>query len=161
MSECDAQETACNAASTSTSKSKRADLNLDFGTCGSPTVLFEAGLDGRNTEAFIAADQTDYNHGSALNIAVIAGFICQRLGSPCSAPAAVQAACTSASAAAVATAQNQAAADVFNGILGVGVGSGGNAVTTAAAAAGGGVAKAQATATASAIVMTITSCAQV
>lgn len=161
MSACDAQETACNAASTSTSKSKRADLNLDFGTCGSPTILFEAGLDGRNTEAFIAADQTDYNHGSALNIAVIAGFICQRLGSPCRAPAAVQAACTSASAAAVATAQNQAAADVFNGILlGVGAGSGGNAATTTAAAGGGGVAKAQATATASAIVMTITSCAR-
>jgi hypothetical protein len=126
---------------------------LNFGTCGNPTILFEAGLDGRNTEAFIAEGQTDYKHGSALNIAVIAGFICQRLGSPCSAPADVQASCTSASAAAVATTQNQAAADVFNNILGVGGGSAGGAaavtsgavVTTAAAAAS--------------TVLTITSCA--
>lgn len=126
----------------------------DFGTCGNPTILFEAGLDGRNTEAFIAQDQTDFDHGSALNIAVIAGFICQRLGSPCNAPADVQASCTSASAAAVATTQNQAAADVFNSILGVGGGAAAvataSAVTTAAAAA--------ASATASAVVMTITSC---
>jgi hypothetical protein len=144
--QCETQETACNAADAVTTKVKRAAL--DFGTCGDPTILFEAGLDGRNTEAFVAQDQTDYNHGSALNIAVIAGFICQRLGSPCDAPADVQASCTSASAAAVATTQNQAAADVFNSLLGVDAG----AVTAAASAT------ASATATASAIVMTITSC---
>ncbi|RMZ85714.1 hypothetical protein DV737_g399, partial [Chaetothyriales sp. CBS 132003] len=125
VQQCETQETACNAADGVTKKKKRA---LDFGTCGDPTVLFEAGLDGRNTDAFIAADQTSFNHGSALNIGVIAGFICQRLGSPCSAPADVQASCTSASAAAVATTQDQAAADVFNSILGVSD----NAVTTSA-----------------------------
>lgn len=120
---------------------------LDFGSCGDPTILFEAGLDGRNTDAFIAEDQTDYNHGSALNIAVIAGFICQRLGSPCNAAADVQASCTAASAAAVATTQDQAAADVFNNALGVGSGSG---VTAAAGSA--------ATATAASVVVTVTQC---
>ncbi|KAI1608046.1 hypothetical protein EDD36DRAFT_389389 [Exophiala viscosa] len=148
--QCETQEDACNAADGVTKKVKRA---TDFGSCGNPTILFEAGLDGRNTEAFIAQDQTDYNHGSALNIAVIAGFICQRLGSPCDAPADVQASCTSASAAAVATTQNQAAADVFNSIL-----IGGNAVATAAASAVATAAVNAATATTSAVVMTITSC---
>lgn len=120
---------------------------LDFGSCGAPTILFEAGLDGRNTDAFIAEDQTDYNHGSALNIAVIAGFICQRLGSPCNAAADVQASCTAASAAAVATTQDQAAADVFNNALGVGSG-----VTAAAGSA------ATATAAAASVVVTVTQC---
>ncbi|KJR80012.1 uncharacterized protein SPSK_00535 [Sporothrix schenckii 1099-18] len=118
---------------------------LDFGSCGAPTILFESGLDGRNTEAFIAEDQTDFNHGSALNIAVIAGFICQRLGSSCNAAADVQASCTAASAAAVATTQNQAAADAFNNALGLGSG-----VTAAAGNA--------ASATASSVVVTVTKC---
>ncbi|ETI26266.1 hypothetical protein G647_03043 [Cladophialophora carrionii CBS 160.54] len=144
--QCETQEDECNAFDGLTKKHKRA---LDFGSCGNPTILFEAGLDGRNTEAFIAEDQTDYNHGSALNIAVIAGFICQRLGSPCNAPADVQASCTSASAQAVATSQNQAAADVFNSILGVGSGGAGQ-VTDAAAAV---------SATPAATVLTITTCA--
>lgn len=156
VGQCETQEQECNAAGGVANKLKRAAAAGDFGTCSDPSILFENGLDGRNTAAFIAADQTDFNHGSALNIGVIAGFICQRLGSPCSAPAEVQASCTSASAAAVATTQNQAAADVFNSILGANGGSGGagaGGVTTAAAAvataAGGG----------KNIVMTITSCA--
>ncbi|EXJ56718.1 hypothetical protein A1O7_07062 [Cladophialophora yegresii CBS 114405] len=143
--QCETQEDECNAFDGLTKKHKRA---LDFGSCGNPTILFEAGLDGRNTEAFIAEDQTNFNHGSALNIAVIAGFICQRLGSPCNAPADVQASCTSASAQAVATSQNQAAADVFNSILGVGSGSA-EQVTNAVAAVA---------ATPAATVMTITTC---
>ncbi|KAJ9615538.1 hypothetical protein H2200_001613 [Cladophialophora chaetospira] len=150
--QCETQEDQCNKFDGVTKKHKRA---LDFGSCGDPTIVFEAGLDGRNTEAFIASDQKDYNHGSALNIAVIAGFICQRLGSPCNAPADVQATCSSASAAAVATTQNQAAADVFNSILGVGgaAGNGAGAVTSATATA-----VASATAGAS-TVLTITTCA--
>ncbi|OIW25548.1 hypothetical protein CONLIGDRAFT_602066 [Coniochaeta ligniaria NRRL 30616] len=151
VGQCETQQSACVAANTA-AKTKRA---VDFGTCGSPTILFEAGLDGRNTEAFIAEDQTSYNHGSALNIAVIAGFICQRLDDSCKAAADVVASCTSASAAAVATTQNQAAADVFNSILGVGSGAGVAATTTAAAA----VATAAASTTASSVVMTITQCA--
>lgn len=158
VGQCETQQAAC-AAANSAAKAKRA---LDFGTCGSPTILFEAGLDGRNTEAFIAADQKSFNHGSALNIAVIAGFICQRLDSSCKAAADVVASCTSASAAAVATTQNQAAADVFNGILGVGGGAGVAASTTAAAAAAtvtkAASGAAAASATVSSVVMTITQC---
>lgn len=150
VGQCETQEAACNAAD-GVAKVKRAS---DFGSCGNPAILFEAGLDGRNTEAFIAEDQTSFPHGSALNIGVIAGFICQHLGSPCSAGADIQASCTSASAAAVATSQNQAAADVFNSILGVSANSGSsNASTTSAAAVK------SATATNAAVVMTITSCA--
>ncbi|KAK5452351.1 hypothetical protein LTS15_007417 [Exophiala xenobiotica] len=155
--QCETQETACNAAGSGAKKMKRAAG--DFGTCSDPTILFENGLDGRDTAAFIAADQTDFNHGSALNIGVIAGFICQQLGSTCDAAADVQASCTSASAAAVATTQNEAAADAFNSIIGAsGAGAAGadaGAVTTAAAAAS----VATATAAARDIVMTITSCA--
>ncbi|KAK5489728.1 hypothetical protein LTR55_004247 [Exophiala xenobiotica] len=157
VGQCETQETACNAAGSGAKKMKRAAG--DFGTCSDPTILFENGLDGRDTAAFIAADQTDFNHGSALNIGVIAGFICQRLGSTCDAPADVQASCTSASAAAVATTQNQAAADAFNSIIGAsGAGAAvadAGAVTTAASA----VASATAAAAAGDIVMTITSCA--
>jgi hypothetical protein len=148
VGQCETQETACNTANGVT---KRAAL--DFGTCGSPTILFENGRDGRNTAAFVAEDQTDYNHGSALNIAVIAGFICQRLGSPCNAAADVIASCTSASAAAVATTQDQSAADAFNNALGVGSGGAAAAVTTAAPVATGA-----AVAVAASTVMTITSC---
>ncbi|KIW16176.1 hypothetical protein PV08_06227 [Exophiala spinifera] len=155
VGQCETQEQECNAAGGVTKKLK-ARAAGDFGTCSDPTILFENGLDGRNTPAFIAADQTDFNHGSALNIAVIAGFICQRLGSPCNAPADVQASCTSASAAAVATTQNQAAADVFNSIIGAS--GGGGATTTVSSAAAVAVTSAAA-ASSSAIVMTITSCA--
>ncbi|KAJ9144996.1 Ribosomal protein s17 [Pleurostoma richardsiae] len=154
--QCDTQASECSAANSAATKRQASD----FGTCGDPTILFETGLDGRNTAAFIAEDQTDYNHGSALNIAVIAGFICQRLGSPCNAPADVQASCTSASAAAVATTQDQGAADVFNSILGVG-GAASAVATDAAAAtttAAADEAAATATATESSVVMTITQC---
>jgi len=147
--QCETQEDECNSFN-NIKMMKRAAL--DFGSCGNPTILFKAGLDGRNTEAFIAEDQKDYNHGSALNIAVIAGFICQRLGSPCNAAADVQASCTSASAAAVATSQNQAAADVFNSILGVGGAAAGGAGTVTSASAV--VAAAQSVSTA----MTFTIC---
>src|SRR3569833_3624498 len=129
VDQCTKQQSDCEAAN-GNAKVKRA---VDFGSCGNPTILFEAKHNGRNTEAFIAEDQKSFNHGSALNIAVIAGFICQRLGSSCNAPTAVQATCTSASAAAVATTQNQAAADVFNSILGVGGGAAAAVATPAAA----------------------------
>lgn len=141
---------------------------LDLGTCSDATILFEDGLDGRNTPAFIAENQNDFNHGSALNIAVIAGFICQRLGSPCNAPADVQASCTSASAAAVATTQDQAAADAFNAIMGGDAVAAATSTTAAAAAtqtasecnvvAATTAAPDLASTTIAAVVMTITSC---
>ncbi|KAL1878786.1 hypothetical protein VTK73DRAFT_7543 [Phialemonium thermophilum] len=135
---------------------------LNLGSCSDPTILFEEGLDGRNTAAFIAANQDDFNHGSALNIAVIAGFICQRLDSSCKAGDDAKAACTSASAAAVATSQNQAAADVFNSIIG----AGGAAVTGIQAASSTAEAVAAATTVAASlaavqtgiVIQTITSC---
>jgi hypothetical protein len=96
VGQCDAQENACNALISS--KVKRAAL--DFGSCTDPSILFEFGLDGRTEEAFIASNQVDFNHGSALNIGVIASFICQRLGSPCNAAADAIAACSAGETAA-------------------------------------------------------------
>ena len=158
VGQCETQQRECvEANSAASTKAKRAGA---FGSCGSPAIVFEAGLDGRNTEAFIAEDRASFDHGSALNIGVIAGFICQRLDSSCKAGADVVASCTSASAAAVATTQNQAAADVFNGILGVGGNGDGVAATaTTAAAATEVTGKAAATETGSSVVMTITQCA--
>lgn len=146
--QCETQLSACKAANAGLAK--RA---LDLGKCSDPTIVFKAGLDGRQQESFIAENQGDFNHGSALNIAVIAGFICQRLDSSCKADADAIAACTSASAAAVATSQNQAAADAFNEVFLGGAGGGSVVVTTTAPAAIQTAAPA-----ASSIVMTMTQC---
>jgi hypothetical protein len=110
----------------------------------------------RRTEpAFAPSNDADFNHGSALNIGIIAGFVCQRLNDSCKASADVVASCTSASAAAVATAQDQSAADAFNNALGVGANGDVPAAAAPTPAAGG---DAQATATESSVVMTITQC---
>lgn len=89
-----------------------------FGSCSNPSIKFANGLDGRNEPAFAPVDEKDFNHGSALNIKVIADFICDRLNSSCKAGAAVVSKCQSASAAA-SELQGQAAADAFNNALGV------------------------------------------
>lgn len=168
VSDCDEQNTQCHAANNLKKRFTR-DVRptlpkraaLDLGSCSNANILFEAGLDGRETEAFVAANQEDFNHGSALNIAVIAGFICQRLGSPCNAPADVQASCTQASAAAVATTQNQAAADAWNAIMGDGSVGGGSAATTTNGAAAAAITPPPAASASSAAgvqVLTITSC---
>lgn len=148
VQQCDAQNQACHSANNLKKKKRfirdvRPSLlpkraALDLGTCSNANILFEAGLDGRTQEAFIAANQQDFNHGSALNIGVIAGFICQRLESSCKAPTATQDACAQASSAAVASTQDQSAADAFNAIMGDGavVGSAANATAAAAAPAG-------------------------
>lgn len=139
VSQCDKQNDECHLANglkkrsvpppTPANPARRAAL--DLGSCSDATILFEAGLDGRNTNAFIASNQKDFNHGSALKIGVIAGFICQRLGSPCGAPSEVQDICASASAAAVAATQDQTAADAFNKIIGGGAVGGGEDVFSA------------------------------
>ncbi|KAL1859619.1 hypothetical protein Daus18300_009484 [Diaporthe australafricana] len=142
VGQCDTQNTACHAANNLKKRDTR-DVRpslpkraaLDLGSCSNANILFEAGLDGRNTDAFIAANQDDFNHGSALNIAVIAGFICQRLGSPCNAPSGVQASCAQASSAAVAATQDQSAADAWNAIMGDGSVGGGSAAAAAPSAA--------------------------
>lgn len=130
VAQCDTQEAACNAAAAdkrrkrgavvrTSSRARRAAL--DTGSCGSPAIEFADGLDGRDQASFEPVNQQDFNHGSALNIAVISDFICQQLSSKCDAPAATVSACEAASAAAQAAAdgKSQASADAFNQALGV------------------------------------------
>lgn len=97
---------------------KAAGATGSFGSCSNPSIKFANGLDGRKEPAFAPVDEADFNHGSALNIKVIADFICDRLNSSCKAGAAVVSKCQSASAAA-SQLQGQAAADAFNKALGV------------------------------------------
>lgn len=85
-----AVSTAVSSASTATSASGA----LDFGSCSDPAIEFANGLDGRNEPAFIAVNQQDFSHGSALNIGVIASFICGELSSKCKANAAALTACS-------------------------------------------------------------------
>ncbi|KAJ4422090.1 hypothetical protein N0V82_003282 [Gnomoniopsis sp. IMI 355080] len=140
VSDCDDQNTQCHAAN---NLKKRLSLDarrasspassvmmmmteratLDLGSCSDASIVFGEGIDGRNTAAFVPANQQDFDHGSALNIGVVAGFICQRLDSPCNAPADTQASCAQASAAAVAVTQDQGAADAWNAIMGNGGGA--------------------------------------
>jgi hypothetical protein len=96
VGDCNAQETACNAAASA--KVKR--VALDFGSCSDPAIEFAAGLDGRTENSFQAVNQVDFNHGSALNIKVISSFVCQQLQNKCKASAATIAACTTAQTAA-------------------------------------------------------------
>ena len=114
VADCDAQQATCAAFDTLRRRSvalnegyaklRRRQAAIDtFGTCTDPSIVFETGLDGRDSAAFIASNQDDFNHGSALGVGIIAGFICQRLSDSCKASADVVASCTSASAAAVAT----------------------------------------------------------
>lgn len=115
-SQCETQETDCNNSIPASKKVRRAAL--DFGSCTNPAIDFGQQSDRPNANAFIAENQADFNHGSALNIGVIASFICQRLGSPCDASAAAIAACTAGETAA-ASQTGQAAADAFNSALGL------------------------------------------
>ncbi|KAJ9154675.1 hypothetical protein NKR19_g4515 [Coniochaeta hoffmannii] len=165
VSACDRQNDECHAFISSSpgtvaARSVRSTrAALDLGSCADTTILFEEGLDGRDKPAFIAANREDFDHGSALNIGVIAGFICQRLESSCKAGADATAACAAASAAAVAAPQDQAAADAFNGVMG----GGGAAAVVASSTVVDDVAT-ELAATASAalqtgvVVQTITSC---
>ncbi|KAH8911889.1 hypothetical protein BR93DRAFT_963105 [Coniochaeta sp. PMI_546] len=165
VSVCDQQNNDCHAFISTIAARRRArylsSRALNLGSCTDTTILFESGLDGRNTPAFIAANQKDFNHGSALNIAVIAGFICQRLDSSCKAGADATAACAQASSAAVAASQDQAAADSFNSIMA----GGGAALATSTADVAATAAELATTASAALagvqtgiVVQTITSC---
>lgn len=146
VGQCDQQNSQCRAAN----NLRRVKRAADLGSCSNPTIKFAAGLDGRKEESFIANNLSDFNHGSAQKIGIIAGFICQRLADSCKAPADVVASCTSASAAAVATTQNQAAADVFNKLIEGAGGVGDVQVVTKAPA--------KPAATGGAVVLTVTSC---
>ncbi|KAL8779271.1 MAG: hypothetical protein Q9203_003721 [Teloschistes exilis] len=113
VAQCDTQETACNAATSQTKNRKRA---LDFGSCSDPTIKFANGLDGRKEAAFAPVNAADFNHGSALNIGVISGFICQQLQDKCKAGADATTACTKGQMDAAAK-TGQTAADAFNAAL--------------------------------------------
>lgn len=145
--QCEQQLTDCKAAAAGAGLARRQAGG--FGSCTNPTIVFKAGLDGRKENAFIADNQGDFQHGSALNIGIIASFICDRLSSSCKAPADVVTACESAKQAATAAQQNQAAADAFNRIILGGAGAGA-AVTAAPVAAPAPTGRA--------VVMTITQC---
>lgn len=104
---------------------RKRQATLDFGSCSNPTIKFADGLDGRKEASFAPNNDADFNHGSALNIGVISGFICQQLNDKCKAGADAVAACEKGKEAA-ANAKGQDAADAFNAALGVA--NGGEAV---------------------------------
>lgn len=118
VSDCGAQEDACNAANAAKKFRKLRRAALDFGSCSNPAIAFGPQNDRGGADAFAAVDQTDFNHGSANAINVISSFICQQLGSKCKAAADAVTACDSAATAAKAQ-TGQAAADAFNSALGV------------------------------------------
>lgn len=103
--------------SSSSSSSGASGAATDFGTCANadPTVKFANGLDGRTEPAFAPNDSANFNHGSALNIKVIADFICQQLNDKCKAGADTVSKCQSGATAAEAQGvSGQAVADAFN-----------------------------------------------
>ncbi|OAA66755.1 hypothetical protein SPI_01331 [Niveomyces insectorum RCEF 264] len=121
VSQCEAQQSACEAASGAAKRMVHKKLRraaLDFGSCSNPAIEFAAGLDGRKENSFAPVDSSDFNHGSALNIKVISGFICGQLASKCDAAADAVDACNQAEDAANSQ-TGQAAADAFNSALGV------------------------------------------
>ncbi|KAG8953883.1 hypothetical protein FRC04_001513 [Tulasnella sp. 424] len=153
---------AADAAATSAASSS--DSTLDFGSCSNPTIEFGLGFDGRTENSFRPVNSADFNHGSALNIKVIADFICQQLNDKCKASAATITACQSGEAAAIAKGAVAEAADVFNAALGFGAASSSSgasatqaAATTAKAAAT--TTKAAATTTTAAAAATTTAAA--
>ncbi|KAK1749839.1 hypothetical protein QBC47DRAFT_439932 [Echria macrotheca] len=122
--QCDAQEKDCLAANSA--KKRRSEVRrrqaaaLDFGSCSNPAIEFADGLDGRKEKSFKNVNTKDFDHGSALNIKVVADFTCDRLASNCKADAAAIAACKKGAAdAQAAGGKVQAAADAFNKALGV------------------------------------------
>jgi len=86
---------------------------LDLGSCSDPTIKFANGLDGRTEPAFAPNNSADFNHGSALNIGIIASFICGQLQSACKASQDAIDACNAGEQTA-STLTGQAAADAFN-----------------------------------------------
>ncbi|OHE94897.1 hypothetical protein CORC01_09816 [Colletotrichum orchidophilum] len=116
VSQCDEQDTQCRAQAKLRRRSFKRQAT-DFGSCSDPSIVFKSGLADRQTAAFIANNQGDFNHGSAQKIGIIAGFICQRLSDSCKAPAATVESCKQAQTAAVAATQDETAANVFNSML--------------------------------------------
>ncbi|KAI9143954.1 hypothetical protein BKA69DRAFT_1057342 [Paraphysoderma sedebokerense] len=91
--------------------------STDFGTCEAPTIEFGVGFDGRKENSFRPVNQKSFNHGSAQNIGIITGFICDRLKDTCKAPAAGS--CQQAIQATQAAPKGGAQADAFNSVFGI------------------------------------------
>ncbi|KAI3322110.1 hypothetical protein HD806DRAFT_137277 [Xylariaceae sp. AK1471] len=131
VSDCETQQQDCVAANAGVAKRgisgvrarQQANTNnnkraaLDTGSCGSPAISFGVQAD-RSGDSFAAVTSADFNHGSALNIGVIADFICGQLDSKCEAAEATVQDCEDAAQAADGL-KGQAAADAFNNALGV------------------------------------------
>ncbi|WQF77445.1 hypothetical protein CDEST_02459 [Colletotrichum destructivum] len=133
VSQCDEQNNKCRAQASLRRRrfAKRqaggGGAATDFGSCSDPSIAFKD-VPGRQTAAFVPNNRGDFDHGSALKIGVISGFICQRLQDSCKAPQATIDRCKQADTAAVAATQDQSAADVFNSML-IGGGASGVNVT--------------------------------
>ncbi|KDN48335.1 hypothetical protein RSAG8_02927, partial [Rhizoctonia solani AG-8 WAC10335] len=85
----------------------------NFGTCTNPTMEFGVGFDGRTEASFQPANKADFNHGSALNPAIIAVAICDKFVNSCNANKPAIDNCTAAKAA-ITGLSGQAVADIFN-----------------------------------------------
>lgn len=112
---CDAAPPAA-ASTPSSSPASGSTAASDFGSCtnADPTIKFADNLDGRTEPAFAPNDSANFNHGSALNIKVIADFICQQLGDKCKAGEETVAKCQAGATKAEDGLTGQEAADKFN-----------------------------------------------
>ncbi|CEL60334.1 hypothetical protein RSOLAG1IB_09552 [Rhizoctonia solani AG-1 IB] len=84
-----------------------------FGTCTNPTMEFGVGFDGRTEASFQPANKADFNHGSALNPAIIATAICDTFVNSCNANKPAIDNCAAAKTA-ITGLTGQAVADAFN-----------------------------------------------
>jgi len=85
----------------------------NFGSCTNPTMQFGVGFDGRTQASFQPANKTSFNHGSALNPAIIATAICDTFVNSCNANKPAIDNCAAAKAA-ITGLTGQAVADTFN-----------------------------------------------
>jgi hypothetical protein len=108
---------ACSARKTRRMTRRQAAGGADFGSCADASIVFGIPSDGRQEDAFEAADLTNFPHGSALNIGVISSFICDQLVNKCDANQAAVTQCDTADAASKGL-KGQAAADAFNKAIG-------------------------------------------
>lgn len=76
-------------------------------------MQFGVGFDGRTQASFQPANKTSFNHGSALNPAIIATFICDTFVNSCNANKPAIDNCAAAKAA-ITGLTGQAVADAFN-----------------------------------------------
>ncbi|KAK7033148.1 hypothetical protein R3P38DRAFT_2921026 [Favolaschia claudopus] len=92
----------------------------NFGSCSIPEIEFGTGFDGHVGTSFRPVDQASYKTGSAHDISVITGFICDALINTCGADPTAQATCVKAQTASAAQLPQEGIdADVFNGLFGI------------------------------------------